>query len=281
MLTLPSHTSRGLQSLDVSCFKPFKVAFRAYKNLWTMKHYGVRVTKEILANWVSLALKKALTTKNIQGGFRGAGIWPLNLEAMKLKMGPSEGFKRSTATEVHCEEEQMNDIMEEGLPPAPTHATHVDSLETHAEIDVGLRDDDIEERLESPTTITTFLRMPQVVVSRLSTRIEPLVDYSQSQILTSDEHVDNLYSIQQRKEEIAQEKEAKRVERELTKVARAQQRQQLREARENRAHERQAKRALNTTEFVAAQEEAKKLYKSKWTVATCEEAGQKLHDLIK
>ena len=55
----------------------------------------------------------------------------------------------------------------------------------------------------------------------------------------------------------------------------------MREARENRAHERQAKRALNTAEFVAAQEEAKKLYKSKWTVAACEEAGQKLHDLIK
>ena len=55
----------------------------------------------------------------------------------------------------------------------------------------------------------------------------------------------------------------------------------MKEARENRAHERQAKRALNIAEFVAAQEEAKKLYKSKWTVAACEEAWQKLHDLIK
>ena len=55
----------------------------------------------------------------------------------------------------------------------------------------------------------------------------------------------------------------------------------MREARENRAHERQAKRALNTAEFVVAQEEAKKLYKSKWIVVACEEAGQKLHDLIK
>ena len=64
-------------------------------------------------------------------------------------------------------------------------------------------------------------------------------------------------------------------------MARAQQRQQLREARENRAHERQAKRTLNIAEFVVAQEEAKKLYKSKWTVAACEEVGQKLHDLIK
>ena len=74
----------------------------------------------------------------------------------------------------------MNDIMEEGLPPTPTHATYfyVDSLEAHVEIDVPLEDDDIEERLESPTNITTFLRMLEVVVSRPNIRTEPLVDYS-------------------------------------------------------------------------------------------------------
>ena len=33
MLMLASHTSHGLQPLDVVCFKPFKVVFRAYKNL--------------------------------------------------------------------------------------------------------------------------------------------------------------------------------------------------------------------------------------------------------
>ena len=182
IFTLPFHTLHGLQPLDVSCFKPFKVAFRAYKNLLTMKHHGVRVTKETLANWVSLAFKKSLIAKNIQGDFRRAGIWPLNLEAMKLKMGPSQGFQRPTTAEVHCEEEQMNDIMEEGLPPTPIHALHsyIDSLEAHAEIHVGLEDDDIEEKLESHTTITTFLRMPEVVISKPNIRAEPLVDYSQS-----------------------------------------------------------------------------------------------------
>ena len=37
MLTFSSHTSYGLQPLDVSCFKPFKVAFRAYKSAWYVK----------------------------------------------------------------------------------------------------------------------------------------------------------------------------------------------------------------------------------------------------
>ena len=76
MLTLPSHISHGLQSLDVACYKPFKVAFRAYKNLWSKEHHGMRVTKENLANWVSLALRKALTPTNIQSGFRGLEFGP-------------------------------------------------------------------------------------------------------------------------------------------------------------------------------------------------------------
>ena len=104
MLILPSHTSHGLQPLDVACFKPFKVAFRAYKNLWNKEHHGMRVTKENLANWISLALRKALSPTNIQSGFRGAGIWPLNLEAMRRKMGPNEIFKRQTLVEVLYEE---------------------------------------------------------------------------------------------------------------------------------------------------------------------------------
>ena len=34
MLSLPSHTSHGLQPLDVSCFGLFKHFFRAFRNAW-------------------------------------------------------------------------------------------------------------------------------------------------------------------------------------------------------------------------------------------------------
>ena len=33
MISLPSHTSHELQPLDKACFKPFKVAFRAYRDV--------------------------------------------------------------------------------------------------------------------------------------------------------------------------------------------------------------------------------------------------------
>ena len=33
MVSLPSHLNHELQPLDKACFKPFKVAFRAYRDL--------------------------------------------------------------------------------------------------------------------------------------------------------------------------------------------------------------------------------------------------------
>ena len=78
MISLPSHTTFPLQPLDVACFAPFKKAFRAYRDLWIMQRNGKRVDKEHLAQWASLALKKALTTSNIRAGFKGCGIWPFS-----------------------------------------------------------------------------------------------------------------------------------------------------------------------------------------------------------
>jgi hypothetical protein len=60
ILTLPSHTSHHLQPLDVSVFRPFKCAFKTYRDAWTLRHKGKLAMKEDLAYWVSLALRKAL-----------------------------------------------------------------------------------------------------------------------------------------------------------------------------------------------------------------------------
>ena len=99
MISLPSHTSHALQPLDVACFGPFKKAFRAYRDLWNMQGKGNNINKEHLAQWASLALEKALTPPNIRAGFKGCGIWPLNFEAMKAKMGPFKAFRDSTCAE--------------------------------------------------------------------------------------------------------------------------------------------------------------------------------------
>lgn len=46
LLTFPSHTSHTLQPLNVTCFKPFKLAFRAYRDKWTVGHKGQMSIKE-------------------------------------------------------------------------------------------------------------------------------------------------------------------------------------------------------------------------------------------
>ena len=99
--------------------------------------------------------------------------------------------------------------------------------------------------LESLTTITNFLRMPQEVIPRVNTRTEPLIDYNQNQILTLDGHVDTLHNNQQRKEELTQEKEAKKILRELITKRRAQERYELRARREQKIHERETFQLLS------------------------------------
>ena len=93
MVTLPSHTSHTLQPLDVAVFKPFKTAFRAYRDIWTMNHKGNVPRKENFVQWVSLALKRAASPQNIKAWFRATGIWRFNPEKMKFKMQPSKGFR--------------------------------------------------------------------------------------------------------------------------------------------------------------------------------------------
>jgi hypothetical protein len=92
ILTLPSHTSHALQPLDVSVFKPFKQFFRQYRDYWMSRNLNQPASKDTLAQWVSLSLKKALTERNITKGFSATGIWPVNVYAMDSMLGPSQLF---------------------------------------------------------------------------------------------------------------------------------------------------------------------------------------------
>ena len=89
IVSLPSHTSHVLQPLDVSYFKPFKLAFRQIRDSWTLVNKGRIVEKQELCEWIAQALQKALSPKNIRSGFRKTGIWPLNSEVVSTQMLPS------------------------------------------------------------------------------------------------------------------------------------------------------------------------------------------------
>jgi hypothetical protein len=95
LLTLPSHTSHALQPLDVVVFKPFKQFFREYRDYWMLRNLDQSTSKEILAQWVSLALRRALSVSNIRADFQRVGILPFNKHAANKNLAPSEIYGSS------------------------------------------------------------------------------------------------------------------------------------------------------------------------------------------
>jgi hypothetical protein len=86
MKTLLAHTFRDLQPLDVSYFKPFKIAFQRVRDAVIASRNYMEPDKITLARWVDQALKQALTKKNIKFKFRASSIWPLVSNAMNNKI---------------------------------------------------------------------------------------------------------------------------------------------------------------------------------------------------
>ena len=241
---------------------------------------------------MSLALQKTLTTSNIKNGFKPCGIWPLNYDAMHGKMGLAKIFTAEVPLEVQVEE-----ILEQGGLP-----TRVEEGTTHYYVDVEasssqeqsyLVDVDGEEDLqkplapEDPTNINQFLRLPQEPPSRSNARHEPLVDYSQSHVLTSNKHVETLKRISRNKETIAKEKAEKAKTKEATKRKRAQEKDMKKAAKDKRAKERDMARKEFFFEkeqnkaFRAADAESEKRNKEVWTQEVLEEYGNNLQRLMK
>ena len=91
------------------------------------------------------------------------------------------------------------------------------------------------------------------------------MDYGQSQILTSSQHVHTLDDIASKKVQIQKDKEERAKNKELTKNVKAQEKIQ--------------KVAKKTTR--ATTKEANKKFKGKWTTTAIEEAREKLREAIR
>ena len=255
---------------------------------WNIQHPTKACKKDTLAQWMSLALQKALTTSNITSGFKACGIWPLNFDAMNGKMEPAHVFNEEVPLEVQVEE-----ILEHGSIPtmAEESTTHyfvdVDASSSQEQpYNVDVNDDEAPQRIgtlnEETTNFNQFLRIPQEPPRRGSTRHEALVDYSQSHILTSDEHVQNLQRISKTKENIALERAKKAKSREAAKRKRVLDKEIEKAAKEKRAKERDMARKEKQFEidqnrvFRAVDVESERRNKEIWTQDVVEEYGENL-----
>lgn len=84
-LCMPAHSSHILQPLDVGCFSPLKKAYgRQIEE--KIRRGTSHVTKEDFFPAFHAAFQRSMTEKNIQGGFRGAGIVPHDPESVLSKL---------------------------------------------------------------------------------------------------------------------------------------------------------------------------------------------------
>ena len=68
--------------------------------------------------------------------------------------------------------------------------------------------------------ISQFLRLPQRIMNAPRILHEPLVDYSKSQLLTSDDHIHSMQEIATKKNLVAKQKKEKLKQMELIKAKR-------------------------------------------------------------
>jgi hypothetical protein len=84
-LCMPAHSSHILQPLDVGCFGPLKKAYgKEIEGL--MRARITHITKADFLPAFCTAFKAAMTEKNIQGAFRGAGLIPFDPQSVLSRL---------------------------------------------------------------------------------------------------------------------------------------------------------------------------------------------------
>jgi hypothetical protein len=87
-LWMPPYASHLLQPLDIGCFSPLKTAYsKQIEDL--VKNQIHHITKVEFLSAFKKAFHQAFTLSNIQGAFRGSGIFPFDPEAVLSRLGPA------------------------------------------------------------------------------------------------------------------------------------------------------------------------------------------------
>ena len=184
--------------------------------------------KTDLCEWTSQTLEKSLTAKNIKFGFKKTGIWPFNEHAVLGSMQPSRGFEEnqegyvpslineSKGEEsgggeecVHGDHEQNEEPAAIGGVNVSTHfyvdvpnpeESNYERGEQHIAIDPGFLED---VQTSNNNNIAHFLSLPELIPAKRRKRQQPLLDFTQSIILTSKDYSKGLEEILAQKEAIA------------------------------------------------------------------------------
>ena len=132
--------------------------------------------------WVSKALERALTTRNITAGFRTTGIYSLNWEAVNAHMGLARQFTSLHSTVQHYYV---------GTATADVAESNFDKSSLHQFVHSTVIAEDPELPPITPA-IAALLALPEITVApshKLDGSQDALVDYLQLLLLTSEEYI--------------------------------------------------------------------------------------------
>jgi len=99
LFILPSHTSHLLQPLDVACYGPFQCLYNTQSHK-LMRQTSAAITKYNICQLACHVYTRALSSENLQSGFRRTGMFPLNKEIIPLQsLAPSTVFRQELSEE--------------------------------------------------------------------------------------------------------------------------------------------------------------------------------------
>ena len=95
LLWMPPHSLHTLQPMDVSCFGPLKTAF-SKQNCALIQRQIYHIIKHDFLMSLRAAIDVSLTSANIQAGFRGAGLYLFDPEAVISRLDPIVHLETNT-----------------------------------------------------------------------------------------------------------------------------------------------------------------------------------------
>jgi hypothetical protein len=133
-LWMPSHASHILQPLDVGCFSPLKTAYsKQIEHL--VRNRIHHITKVEFLSAFKTAFDQVFTLSNIQGSFRGSGIYPFDPEAVLSNLDviirtPSPDLPEDPAWEPQTPKNAQEMELQSSLLSSKI-ASHQDSSPSH------------------------------------------------------------------------------------------------------------------------------------------------------
>lgn len=170
LLSFPPHCSHRLQPLDRSAYGPLKKAVNSACDAWMRSNPGKTMSIYDIPGIVASAAPLALTSSNIQAGFRKTGIYPYNRHLFtELDFAPA--FVTDRPSPENTTDPQVNSIPNSCAPKDGTQPLSVSDLTHETPLDTEIQQHgtgrtEQKNITEAPETLNTPSHCSSITVQQ-------------------------------------------------------------------------------------------------------------------